>query len=237
MINRRGTSTTKTWKDERRDAYRATGDRFCARRDRQQTATTELNVLRKNIAAAEGRVTAAQAAIEAAEHASADLTTKRTRLESQLKTVIAPREAEALMHEIATINARRGGLDDDELAALDGLAEGEAELAARQAELPGLELAMADALAALNTAAFGLDADASELTTRREAAVAQLSADELTRYQQVRAQFGGVGVARLEGSHCSGCHMDLSPAELDGVKSAGAGEVSECPQCGRILVR
>lgn len=202
-----------------------------------QSAAAELNVLRKDIAAAEGRVTAAQAAIEAAEHASADLTTKRTRLEGQLKTVIAPREAEALMHEIATINARRAGLDDDELAALDSLAEGEAELAARQAELPGRESTLADALTALNAATAGLDAEASELAARREATVAQLSADELLRYQQVRTQFGGVGVARLEGSHCSGCHMDLSPAELDGVKATPAGEVAECPQCGRILVR
>lgn len=202
-----------------------------------QSATAALVALRAKIAAAEGRVAAAQAAIETAERASADLTTKRTRLEAQLKTVIAPREAEALMHEIATINAQRGGLDDDELSALDSLAEGEAELAAHQSELVSREAEIASALAALNAASAGLNGEAAELAARREAAAAQLEADELTRYQQVRAQFGGVGVARLEGSHCSGCHMDLSPAELDTVKSSDAGEASECPQCGRILVR
>ncbi|CAN5527418.1 zinc ribbon domain-containing protein [soil metagenome] len=201
------------------------------------SATVAVVALRAKIAAAEGRVTAAQAAIESAEHASADLTTKRARLEAQLKTVIAPREAEALMHEIATINSQRGGLDDDELSALDSLAEGESELAARQSELPGVESVLAAALAALNAAAAGLDVEATELATRREAAVGQLAADELSHYEQVRHQFGGVGVARLEGSHCSGCHMDLSPAELDSIKSAGAGEASECPQCGRMLVR
>ena len=202
-----------------------------------KSATAALAALRASIAAAERRVSAAQTAIETAEHASAELTTKRTRLEAQLKTVIAPREAEALMHEIATINAQRGGLDDDELSALDALSDGEAELAARQAELPDCESHLAAALAALNAAAAGLDGEAADLTARRQSAVAQLAADELNRYQQVRKQFGGIGVARLEGSHCSGCHMDLSPAELDGVKATAAGEVSECPQCGRILVR
>jgi len=202
-----------------------------------KAATVAVSAVRATIAAAEGRVTAAQAAITAAEHASADLTTKRTRLEAQLKTVIAPREAEALMHEIATINAQRGGLDDDELAALDVLADGEEELAARQGELPEREAELGSALAALNAAAAGLDAEAADLTTRRGAAIGELAADEQARYQQVRQQFGGVGVARLEGSHCSGCHMDLSPAELDSVKSVAAGEVSECPQCGRMLVR
>ncbi len=202
-----------------------------------QSATAALASLRNSIAVAERRVAAAQATIESAEHAAADLTKKRSRLEAQLKTVIAPREAEALMHEIETVNAQRGVLDDDELAALEVLAEGEAELAARLDELPDCESTLAAAKAALDAAMAGLDADAAELSSRREGAAAQLSADDMAHYQHVRVQFGGVGVARLEGSHCSGCHMDLSPAELDGVKSAAAGEASECPQCGRILVR
>ena len=72
-----------------------------------QQAVDALAGLRLRMAAAQQRIDAAQAAIEAAEHAAADLTTKRTRLEAQLKTVIAPREAEALMHQIDTINGHR----------------------------------------------------------------------------------------------------------------------------------
>ena len=43
----------------------------------------------------------------------------KTRLEGQLKTVIAPREAEALMHEIETVTARRDELDLAEIEALE----------------------------------------------------------------------------------------------------------------------
>ncbi|MGB8857761.1 MAG: C4-type zinc ribbon domain-containing protein, partial [Ilumatobacteraceae bacterium] len=64
-----------------------------------------------------------------------------------------------------------------------------------------------------------------------------LGADGSALYERVRKQFGGVGVARLEGSHCSGCHMDLSPRELDIVKAVPADTLAECPQCGRIMVR
>ncbi|MBI4882905.1 MAG: hypothetical protein HY826_02485 [Actinobacteria bacterium] len=202
-----------------------------------KVAADALAGLRSQVADAERRVTAAQSAIDAAEHAAADLTTKRSRLESQLKTVIAPREAEALMHEIATINARRGELDDDELAALEVFGEGQAELAARLAELPNCEAELTAAASALATAATALDAEAAALAVARRSAIEQLSPDELSRYEHVRTQFHGIAVARLQGSHCSGCHMDLSPAELDGVKSVAAGEVAECPQCGRMLVR
>lgn len=202
-----------------------------------QEATAALVVLRSQMAAAQQRVDAAQAAIEAAEHAAADLTKKRTRLEAQLKTVIAPREAEALMHEIDTINGHRGELDDQELAALEEQADGESVLLSLLDVLPGQESAVAAAKAELDTVHEEVDAHVAELRQQRAEVVDGLGAESSALYERVRKQFGGVGVARLEGSHCSGCHMDLSPRELDIVKASPADTLAECPQCGRIIVR
>lgn len=203
----------------------------------RDAAAAALAQRRAQIAAAQQRIDAAQASIEAAEHAAAALTAKRTRLEAQLKTVIAPREAEALIHQIATINAQRGELDDQELAALDEQGEGEAAVAELTVPLPADEAALVAAQAELDTVLAALHAEAAALRTRREAAIAGLGADGAAMYERVRKQFGGVGVARLEGSHCSGCHMDLSPRELDLVKAVPADALAECPQCGRIMVR
>ena len=203
----------------------------------RDAAAAALAQRRAQVAAAQQRIDAAQASIEAAEHAAEALTTKRSRLEAQLKTVIAPREAEALMHQIATINAQRSERDDQELAALDEQGEGEATIAELSAELPAEEAALAAAQAELDAVLTALDAEAADLRERRDAAVAGLGADSTALYERVRKQFGGVGVARLEGSHCSGCHMDLSPRELDLVKAVPADALAECPQCGRIMVR
>ncbi len=189
------------------------------------------------IAAASARIDAATAAIAAAEEASATLVAKRTRLEGQLKTVIAPREAEALMNQIATLNAQRGEHDEAELVALVEQAAAEGDLAEAQAQLPELEAALASSSAALAAATAALDAEAAALQARRVELVAGLDAGALGAYERARKQFGGVGVAHLHGSHCSGCHMDLSPAELDIVRRVPEGELGECPQCGRMLVR
>lgn len=202
-----------------------------------QQAKASLTELQSEVAAAQQRVELAQAAIEAAEHASADLTKKRARLEAQLKTVIAPREAEALMHEIATINGHRGELDDQELAALDAQAEGEVALAELSAALPAQEAVVAAAAAELESVLAAVDAEVDQLRQRRATVVQGLGAESNALYERVRKQFGGVGVARLEGSHCSGCHMDLSPRELDIVKAVPVDTLAECPQCGRIIVR
>jgi predicted nucleic acid-binding Zn-ribbon protein len=200
-------------------------------------AAAALVDLHSRMAIAQQRIDAALAAIEAAEHAANDLTKKRTRLEAQLKTVIAPREAEALMHEIETINGHRGELDDQELAALEEQAEGEATLASLSEQLPTHEAAVAQAKATLDTVHAAVDAEVVELRQQRTAIVEGLGAESTALYERVRKQFGGVGVARLEGSHCSGCHMDLSPRELDQVKAVPADTLAECPQCGRIIVR
>jgi predicted nucleic acid-binding Zn-ribbon protein len=202
-----------------------------------QQASAALADLRQQVAAAQQRVDGAVAAIEAAEHAAGELTKKRTRLEAQLKTVIAPREAEALMHEINTLNAQRNELDDQELAALDEQAQGEATLETLAADIPVHEALVASAKAALDEASAALDAEVAALQSRRSVAVGELAAGDVALYERVRKQFGGVGVARLEGSHCSGCHMDLSPAELDIVRAVPGDELAECPQCGRIMVR
>ena len=202
-----------------------------------QEATAALAALHAQMAAAQQRIDAAQAAIEAAEHAAEDLTKKRTRLEAQLKTVIAPREAEALMHEIETINGHRGELDDQELTALEEQAESEAALQSLSDALPEQEGVVAAAKMELDAVHAAVDAQVADLRQQRADVVEGLGQESNALYERVRKQFGGVGVARLEGSHCSGCHMDLSPRELDIVKAVPADTLAECPQCGRIIVR
>lgn len=203
----------------------------------QQLAAAEVGRLRSALAAAQQRIDGAQAAIDAAEHSAAGLTAKRTRLEAQLKTVIAPREAEALMSEIATLVEQRNELDDQELAALDEQASAEMVLHELAGQLPAAEAILAAADAALAEMTAALDDEVASLGEQRAAAAAALDEAALVRYTRTRHQFGGVAVARLQGSHCSGCHMDLSPAELDGVRAVPSDDLAECPQCGRFLAR
>lgn len=204
---------------------------------RRAEALASLNARRAAIVEAEQKVATAQAAIEGLEHEATTLTTKRTRLEAQLKTIIAPREAEALMHEIALINAKRGELDDRELEAMDEQASGEQTIADVMAFLPTLEANLLAAEEALAAAQAALDAEEAQHRIDREAAAAELSADEAARYERARQQFDGVGIAKLDGVRCTGCHLDVSRGEVDAMRALPADVLAECPQCGRYLVR
>lgn len=179
----------------------------------------------------------AEATISASEQEAAVLTAKRTRLEAQLKTVIAPRQAEALMHEIEMVTAKRSELDDAELAALDDAAAAETELETLRVLGEQLNAEMAAATASLAAANGALDVEAEGQRRLREQRRAVLSDDDYATYERRRAQFAGVAIAALEGSRCTGCHLELSRAEADALRKLPADEVGECPECGRLLVR
>jgi predicted nucleic acid-binding Zn-ribbon protein len=175
--------------------------------------------------------------IESEERESAELLAHRQRLEGQLKTVIAPREAEALTHEIDGIDERRDALDDAELEALEQQSALDDELSALQRDEPALRSAAQDADDALAVAVAAGEADGERLATAREEHRSVLPAGLLAEYDRIRGQLG-VAVARLEGRKCRGCHLDLSAAEVDDAKDeAAAGNgLASCPQCGRLLV-
>jgi uncharacterized protein len=182
------------------------------------------------------RIEELTAAIESAESRSATLLTQRQRLEQQLRTVIAPREAEALMHEIATVEAQRDELDDEELTALEEQGAVEEQLQRHLAEREAVAEAARQADAALAEETGDIDVELAALEARRSAARDAVPADLLATYDRKRAALG-VAVASLVGKQCQGCHLELSAAEVDTVKQeAAATGVTDCPDCGRLLV-
>ncbi len=219
-----------------------TADQLAHRRahlDARETAaatSSELRTLDTRIDAIDVRLAALDAAIEGLEHDGAQLVGQRTRLQAQLKTVIAPREAEALMHELDAIAARRDELDDQELAHLEEQSDLATERAALDARRPEVDARSAQTGDALARAEAAIDEELGALHSARGELAARLDASTVERYERLRRRHGGVAVARLEGSRCTGCHLDLSRGELDEVRAVGPGGLADCPQCGRLLI-
>lgn len=211
--------------------------RNAAEHDRLRTAEESVAEAAKRRDAREARLAELDARIAQNEAESARLGTVRARLQAQLRTVIAPREAEALMHEIETIDVRRGELDDAELGHLEEQEQRVAEQSVDEADAPARAQAAADARHALDSVLADIDAQIAAARGEREQRLVGLAPAVVSRYERLRASLGGVGVAKLEGRQCSGCHLELSPGEMDEVKSVDPDAIVECPQCSRLLVR
>jgi predicted nucleic acid-binding Zn-ribbon protein len=200
------------------------------------TATEQAKHWERRRTALRARIDELGAAIDAAETKGAELSAHRRRLEQQLRTVIAPREAEALMNEMATIESERDELDTQELAALEEQASLDDRLAAHLAEEDAISTAVRLADEAFAAEVADIDAELAALARRREDVRAEIDDAHLATYDRKRAAFG-VAVAPLVGKQCQGCHLELSAAEIDTVKDEAAETgVADCPDCGRLLI-
>ena len=201
-----------------------------------EKASDELTRTTTQITALLGRQRQLNDAIEAAEQTGAELTRHRERLQAQLRTVSSPREAEALTHELDALAIRRDELDDSELANLEEQSKVVDDLAAAHRAEIELAATAERATSELAAAEAAIDVEVADYTVQRSEAVTRLDGGTLADYEQRRAHHGGVAVATLEGSRCGGCHLDLSTFELANAKATPAGEYTDCPQCGRMLI-
>ena len=205
-------------------------------RDDMVSATAAMRSWEQQRDGFRSRIDELSSSIERAEERGAELLTHRQRLERQMKTVIAPREAEALMNEMATLDAQIDELDVHELEALEEQSTIDDQLTAHLQGEEQLRNRSIQADGALAIEVGDIDRELADLVDRRVELRPQLSDGLMATYDRKRAALG-VAVAPLVGRQCQGCHLELSAAEIDTVKAEAADTgVTDCPDCGRLLI-
>jgi uncharacterized protein len=150
--------------------------------------------------------------------------------------VSAARELATLQSEIESLRRRQGDLEEVVLELMErreGLVSRRDELTAERESL-GTETAE---VTARRDAAFKeIDEQAARAAEQRAALAAEVPADLLKLYEQIR-DARGVGAAMLRASRCEGCHLSLNRVDLNQIRSSAPDEVIRCEECRRILVR
>ncbi len=175
------------------------------------------------------------AVVEANETAVAEIRRQTDRLNGQLRTVIAPREAEALQHEIRVLAERASTIDDESIVAIEQSEALDAESARLEVEAKRAADESSAARVVLDEASATVASTLGDARTRRDALAGAIDASAVASYDKKRRDLAGVAVARLARTTCGGCHLDLSPSEVDAVKRLAVDE-RECPNCTRWLV-
>ena len=202
----------------------------------RDSAKKSLSEIDAQIAVCDAEIVAANTEITKVDRLSHEHDDKLIKLNKQLKTVIAPREAEALQHEIAIVTTERGLLDDRELE-LMGVVE-TAEL--RKSELGPLQVSakssLASATMALSSVKQKIDAEIAALIEQRSAQVLVVSPSLMSTYEAKRKHRPDGAVCRLTGPTCGSCHLDISQGEINSMRAMPVDEFPECPHCGSFIV-
>jgi hypothetical protein len=147
------------------------------------------------------------------------------------------RELESLQSEVTSLRRRQGDLEE---VVLDLMERREAAQALRDGAATEAETVGADVAAVTSrrdAAVAEIDEQTAKATAARTAVLPDVPADLLALYDKIRASSGGLGAAPLRRGQCGGCRVMLSTVDLNAVRAAAPDEVLRCEECRRILVR
>ena len=199
---------------------------------------SELAALEAQQADAANRRAALTATQNGLEEQIAGITERRNLVEKRLyaATGSSSRDLQAMNEEVKHLTDRRADLEELELAAMLEADPIDAELAALRERMAPLEGRAKELREEVEQERLEIDAAIASAAGTRTAEAAQLPSALSDRYESLRSRLKGTGAARLIGSHCDGCHLELPSMEVERIRALPPGEVATCEQCGRILI-
>lgn len=208
-------------------------------RGRLAEVAEQIAAVDAQIAAVDARLGDLRRSQQRLEDEVASLSERANQAEKQLYSgsVTNPRELQALQDDVASIRRRISQIEDDELEIMELTEPVDAErtdLVAARERLDAETQQLNDELAETEADIAG---ELAEVRRERDAAATSVPDELWPEYDALRAQLGGVAIARLVGSTCQGCHLALSAVEVDRIRKLSPDEPVHCEECGRLLVR
>ena len=150
--------------------------------------------------------------------------------------VSSPRELQALQADVEQLRRHQHTVEDRELNAMERREPLDQDLKVIGAEHQALETEAKDVAAVRQGRERELDDALAVEQAARDELASQLGTGVVADYERRRTQANGVGVARLVGSTCQGCHLTIPATEVDRIRHQPAGTLAFCDNCGAILV-
>jgi predicted nucleic acid-binding Zn-ribbon protein len=151
-------------------------------------------------------------------------------------SVSSPRELQAMQADVDQLRRHERNLETRELELMEAREPLDSNLAELDTQHTALVADLNRERASLERAEVAIDQEMAEERKARDAISGELEPKLVADYERRRARARGVGVARLVGMTCQGCHLSIPSTEVDSIRRAPEGTISYCDNCGCILV-
>ena len=141
-----------------------------------------------------------------------------------------------LQHELGNLQKRLTELEDVELEALSNVEEAKSKIQTIENETKIVEEELLQAKMALEKAIAEVDLEIQTLEDESNRALSTLNSSLQDLYLKIRRD-KGIGAAKLNGSKCESCHLELRGSEFSEIKNFPLNELVRCPECKTILIR
>jgi predicted nucleic acid-binding Zn-ribbon protein len=166
------------------------------------------------------------------------LQTKATEVEARMYSgeVSSPKELQAMQSDVEQLRRHQRMLENRELELMEAREPVDAALADLATRRSVLARELMTAQQRLEAAETELDTEIAEARAARDGTAAGIDATLVGEYERRRARANGVGVARLVGNTCQGCHLTIPASEAERIKKLPEGSLGTCDNCGCILI-
>lgn len=148
----------------------------------------------------------------------------------------SPRDLQVLQSEVEHLRVLGREVEDRELAVMERREPLEAEISRLQTESVALTADAHRLRAQVTEHDASLEAELVAEKARRDRLVEGIPAGILATYERCRVKANGVGIARLDGYACQGCHLTIPAVDADAFRHRTDDELAFCENCGCILV-
>ena len=151
--------------------------------------------------------------------------------------ITAIRDLQALQDEIAGLRSRQGVLEERAIEALMEAEElsGQAEALEEQRAACDEKVTVLEAELAAEEAA--IDEQMATLSTMRTEVAARIEASVVAEYERLRQTFGPSTAVAFDPSSGCGCPQQMPAVEVARIKRCAEGEVLDCAECERLVLR
>jgi predicted nucleic acid-binding Zn-ribbon protein len=203
-----------------------------------ESVRTELGTIRDQLAEASGRREEVAREERRLDDEARLLEDKAAAEERRMYSgeVTSPRELQQLQADVDQLRRHRRSLEDRELEVMERRETFDSEVTALEERARALESEAERLSATLSGVESEIDAEVSTERTARDEIAATVDAALLDDYEHRRERARGMGVARLNGNTCQGCHLAIPSVEAERIRKSPPGTVAHCDNCGCILV-
>jgi predicted nucleic acid-binding Zn-ribbon protein len=149
---------------------------------------------------------------------------------------VSAKQTTELAHELESLERRRAVLEEDQLEVMERQEAAGMDLRHETEAHDTAKTALEDAVERRDGVLGDIDVLEARRSEERTELVAELPADLVALYDQIRAK-GAVGAGELTGNRCGACRLEMDRAELRDIQGAAPDEVVRCDNCGAIVVR
>ena len=151
--------------------------------------------------------------------------------------ITTEKEAKSLQDEIGHLKERQDALESELLEILSQIEDLTTAINGVNSQLEVQNKDIQILEDAIKRVENELNQKVLEAKDRREETVKVLTDEILKSYEAHRVRFPSDAVVRFNGPTCNGCHLTMSAMETDRIKGLEVGALTECSECGRLVVR